>query len=227
MKISPLTSARSTMRVSPLAIDFGGLLEVQGDAKVLGEVIQGAERQDAERNAGIGKHAGHGANAAVAAANHHRVDLGRSCPGQGRFGQAFQAPGRSRIRVCRDVERLEARPPSRRAGHRRPCGSRCPRRRSGARPASGLAFGIGPALSSGCLDAPLDRASHAGAVCATATLKGRGQRCSCGTVPEESAFARFLDVKAAELLARPARAARRRSASRRSPPPAARRRRPR
>ena len=59
-----------------LGDDFGGLLEVQGDAKVLGKVIQGAERQDAERNAGLGKHAGHGANAAVAAANHHCVDLG-------------------------------------------------------------------------------------------------------------------------------------------------------
>ena len=90
MKVSPLTSARSTARVSHLGDDFGGLLEMQGDAEVLGKVIQGAERQDAERNVRAGKHAGHGANAAVAAANHHRVDLGCLCPGQGRFGQTFQ-----------------------------------------------------------------------------------------------------------------------------------------
>ena len=38
-------------------------------------MIERSERQNAERNAGAGEHAGHGANAAVAAANHHRVDL--------------------------------------------------------------------------------------------------------------------------------------------------------
>ena len=51
------------------------LAEMERNAEVLGEMIERAERQNAEGNVGAGKHAGHGANAAVAAADHDRVDL--------------------------------------------------------------------------------------------------------------------------------------------------------
>ena len=40
-------------------------------------MIERAERKNAERNVGAGEHACHGANAAVAAADHDGVDLSR------------------------------------------------------------------------------------------------------------------------------------------------------
>jgi hypothetical protein len=70
-------------------------------------VIQGAKRQDAERNVGAGKHAGHGTDAAVAAAHHHRIDLGCLRPGQCAFGEMLQVRARADFEVRRDVERLE------------------------------------------------------------------------------------------------------------------------
>ena len=59
-----------------LGDDADRLREVERDAEILGEMVERAQRQDAEGNAGVRQHACDGANAAVAAANHHRVDLG-------------------------------------------------------------------------------------------------------------------------------------------------------
>ena len=77
MKVSPLTSARSTARCAPLGDHLRRLVEIERDAEILGEMIERAERQNAEGNARAGKHPCQGANAAVAAANHDRVDLTR------------------------------------------------------------------------------------------------------------------------------------------------------
>ena len=57
---------------------------------------------------GAGKHAGHGANAAVAAANHDRVDLvlpWRS--GSAASAEQLQLGPAAEFELCHDVERLE------------------------------------------------------------------------------------------------------------------------
>ena len=75
MKVSPLTSARSTTRIRPGGDRRGSLLDRQGNSEILGEMIERAERQHAERHSRAGEHAGHGANAAVASADHDGIDL--------------------------------------------------------------------------------------------------------------------------------------------------------
>lgn len=51
-----------------------GSLDVDRDAEILGEVIERAEGNDTERNAGPGEHAGDGAYRSIAAPNGNPVD---------------------------------------------------------------------------------------------------------------------------------------------------------
>ena len=77
------------------------------DAEVLGEMIERPERQDAEGNPRASKHAGHGANAAVAAANHDSVDLSFLGALERGLGEQLQLGPAAEFELGHDVERVE------------------------------------------------------------------------------------------------------------------------
>src|SRR5215510_11558200 len=56
-----------------------GALDSEWKPEILGEMIERSEWNDAERHACSGKHACHGANAAVAASDDDRVDVPAPC----------------------------------------------------------------------------------------------------------------------------------------------------
>ena len=77
------------------------------DAEVLGEMIECPERQDTEGNLRAGKHAGHGANAAVATANHDSVDLSRLGALKRCLGEQLQLGPSAEFELGHDAERIE------------------------------------------------------------------------------------------------------------------------
>ena len=86
---------------------LGRLAEMERDAEVLGEMIERPERQDTEGNLGAGKHAGHGANAAVTAADHDRVDLSRLGALKRSLGEQLQLGPSAEFELGHDAERIE------------------------------------------------------------------------------------------------------------------------
>ena len=54
-------------------------IRMQGEPQILGEMIERAERKHAKRDVRAGKDARHGANAAVASADNHGIDLSALC----------------------------------------------------------------------------------------------------------------------------------------------------
>ena len=57
----------------PLGDQPDGGLGIGRELEVAGEVVERAERQDAERHLAVHQHRGHGPDGAVAAAGHHRI----------------------------------------------------------------------------------------------------------------------------------------------------------
>ena len=91
MKVSPLTSARSIDAQSPQRQSSPPPPRRQGNTEILGEMIERAEREHAERHRCLGKHACHRANAAVASADHDGIDLAALGLRQRPLGGAMQA----------------------------------------------------------------------------------------------------------------------------------------
>ena len=83
--------------------------QVERDAEAAGQVVGGAERQDAERQPDL-QQAGDGAvQRAVAAADHHPVDIAAGGAGQDRLGAGHALPARRRRRPCRPASSSAAR----------------------------------------------------------------------------------------------------------------------
>ena len=79
MKTWPLTSATSTARGVAATMAAAAGLELGRHAEVAGEMIERAQRQDAQRHARAGEEVGGTVDAAVAAADHDAVQL--ACAG--------------------------------------------------------------------------------------------------------------------------------------------------
>ena len=75
MNTRPLTSARSTARLMAGGDHLDGTLDVLRQAEILGEMVERAERQHAQRHPAVGQHPGHRADRAVAAAHDHGIEL--------------------------------------------------------------------------------------------------------------------------------------------------------
>ena len=68
------------MRVRPPAMTSGGAFEIEGQAQRSGEVVGRAERQDAERQAGLDDARRRGIDGAVASADNDAPDLAGQFP---------------------------------------------------------------------------------------------------------------------------------------------------
>ena len=81
MKQRPFTSPTSTAMRRPARDGARRLRRIERNAQVLGEMVERAERQDAERRAAAAHHVGHRADRAVAARGHqHRRTLPQRTP---------------------------------------------------------------------------------------------------------------------------------------------------
>ncbi len=69
-KTRPFTSPTSTRHCDSLEYHPGGILQLERDSQILGEMVEGAEGQDAERNIAVHQHRRRRIDGAVTAARH-------------------------------------------------------------------------------------------------------------------------------------------------------------